>query len=58
MKMTVGEIVRKLDEIDVAVETVQTKIDHDCYDSLEDVVELLAEYRSMIRAIVVDIPGV
>ena len=55
MKMTIGEIIEKLDAIDGAICTVNTHIDHNCYDSLADAAELLQEYRDMICSIKVDI---
>ena len=55
MKMTIGEVIRKLDFINATIVEVQKKIDHDMYDSLEDAVELLEEYGRMIRSIEVDI---
>lgn len=57
MKMTIGEIVDKLKNIDAAICNVRARIDHNCYDSLEDAVEYLEEYRDMIRATKVDILG-
>lgn len=52
MKMTIGEVIKKLDAV---ICDVRKRIDHDMYDSLEDAAELLAEYANTIRSIKVDI---
>jgi hypothetical protein len=55
MKMTIGEVIEKLKAIDDAIRTVNSHIDHNCYDSLADAAEFLQEYRDMICSIKVDI---
>lgn len=55
MKMTVGELVRKLSAIEDAIDEIQSKIDNHCLDSLEDAATFLAEYAAMIRSIEIDI---
>ena len=55
MKITIGEVVEKLKNIDHAICIVNSHIDHNCYDSLSDAVELLEEYRDLIRSVDVDI---
>lgn len=57
MKLTIGEVVRKLEDISDAINDVHRVIDRDNYQSLGDAAELLEEYRDVILSAKVDIFG-
>ena len=58
MKMTINDVIDKVNNIHRAIEAVRssrTIVGHDQYDDLEEVAKYLEEYRNMILVTKIDI---